>query len=61
MDNKENYNELYDSIMKNISELPDISELDKKIVDEKKPNLFIRFLKYFIPWKGDKVTEVISF
>ena len=59
MDNKENYNELYDSIIKNISELPDISELDKKIVDEKKPNLFIRFLKYFIPWKGDKVTEVI--
>jgi len=39
-----------------VSEIKEIKKTSKK---EKKGNIFIRFLKYFIPWAGDKVGEII--
>ena len=30
-----------------------------RIAEENEPNSFVRFIKYFIPWKGDKSSEVV--
>ena len=62
MADSNNYNGIYDDIMKNISDLPDISDIERQegiAVKTRKPNLFIRFLKYLFPWKGDKPAEVL--
>lgn len=59
---EEKYSGLYDDIMKNISDLPDISDIERQqgiAVKHRKPNIFIRILKYLIPWKGDKPAEIV--
>lgn len=56
------YNGIYDNIMKNISELPDVSDIERQegiAIKTRKANWFIRLLKYLFPWKGDKPAEVV--
>ena len=62
MMSEKDYSGLYDDIMKNINDLPDISEIEqqsKTVVGKRRGNWFVRLMRYLIPWKGDKAPEVI--
>lgn len=57
----ESFEELSEKYTESISDSADQIQTvsDNTVTEKKKESIFIRFLKYLFPWKGDSVKEVI--